>query len=213
MTLPNSGSLSYNSIRAEFGSPSSNVYLSLYYRGSSYTTYLPENANITTGSSSTIAVNDFYGATGSSQYAFGTGGSYNAGGKAQITYRGIGGPSLPGMQNSSIRVGNFYTNCNAFYKAQGNTGIPDVTMNFGGGSSQFSNRLVQAKSTNSGVIVQGNLGAGCGNGGPLTNTGSWSSFADQIYAIQNSQAAPNLQANNNAPGIDNINQYFYLDMF
>tara|TARA_B100001564_G_C20626699_1_gene665016 strand:- start:976 stop:1617 length:642 start_codon:yes stop_codon:yes gene_type:complete len=213
MTLPNSGSLSYNSIRAEFGSPSSNVYLSLYFRGGSYTTYLPENANIPTGSSSTIAVNDFYGATGSSQYAFGTGGNYNAGGKAQINYRGIGGPSLPGMQNSSIRVGNFYTNCNAFYRAAGNTGIPDVTMSFGGGSSQFSSRLVQAKSTNSGVIVQGNLSAGCGTGGPLTNSGAWNSFTDQIYCIQNSQAAPNLQPNNNSPGITNLNQYFYIDMF
>ena len=211
MTLPNSGSLSYNSIRAEFGSPSSNVYLSLYYRGSSYTTYLPENANITTGSSSTIAVNDFYGATGSSQYAFGTGGSYNAGGKAQITYRGIGGPSLPGMQNSSIRVGNFYTNCNAFYRAAGNTGIPDVTMIFGGGSSQFSSRLVQAKSTNSGVITQGNMGAGCGNGGPLTSSGNWSSFADQIYQLQNSQTAPNLTSNTS--GLTSLNQYFYIDMF
>ena len=28
MVLPTSGSLSYNTIRAEFGSPSSNVYLS-----------------------------------------------------------------------------------------------------------------------------------------------------------------------------------------
>tara|TARA_Y100000768_G_scaffold314240_1_gene249083 strand:+ start:2437 stop:3072 length:636 start_codon:yes stop_codon:yes gene_type:complete len=211
MTLPNSGSLSYNSIRAEFGSPSSNVYLSLYYRGSSYTTYLPENANIPTSPSATIAVNDFYGATGSSQYAFGTGGDYNSGGKASINYRGIGGPSLPGMQSSTIRVGNFFTNCNAFYR---NTGtLPDVIMNFGGPSGQFQSRLVQAKSTNSGVIVQGNLSAACGVGGPLTNSGSWSSFQDQIYCIQNSQTAPNLQATNNAPGINSLNQYFYVDMF
>ena len=212
MTLPNSGSLSYNSIRAEFGSPSSNVYLSLYHRGSSYTTYLPENANITTSSTGTIAVNDFYGATGSSQYAFGPGGSYNAGGKASINYRGIGGPGLPSMQNTSIRVGNFYTNCGAFYRAAGNTGIPDVTCNFGTAiGSQASGRLVQAKSTNSAVIVQGNFSPGCGNGGPLTNNGGWSSFADSIYCIQNSQPAPILTSNTS--GITNLNQYFYLDMF
>ena len=62
MVLPSSGSLSYNTIRAEFGSPSSNVYLSLYYRGGPYTYAIPANANITTRSTGTIAVNDFYGA-------------------------------------------------------------------------------------------------------------------------------------------------------
>ena len=36
MTLPSSGSLDFNTIRAEFGSPSSNVALNLYYRGGSY---------------------------------------------------------------------------------------------------------------------------------------------------------------------------------
>ena len=44
MTLPSSGTLDFNSIRAEFGSPSSNVYLSLYYRGGPYTYPDPANA-------------------------------------------------------------------------------------------------------------------------------------------------------------------------
>ena len=81
MTLPSSGSLSYNSIRAEFGSPSSNVYLSLYYRGGPYTYNLPQNANITTGSSSTISVNNFYGSAGKGPFAFFNGGIYTSGGK------------------------------------------------------------------------------------------------------------------------------------
>ena len=34
MTLPSSGSLDYNSIRAEFGSASSNVSLSSFIKGS-----------------------------------------------------------------------------------------------------------------------------------------------------------------------------------
>ena len=71
MVLPTSGSLSYNTIRAEFGSPSSNVYLSLYYRGGPYTYNVPRNSSITTSTTGSIAVNDFYGAAGKGDYAGG----------------------------------------------------------------------------------------------------------------------------------------------
>ena len=84
MVLPSSGSLSYNTIRAEFGSPSSNVYLSLYYRGGPYTYAIPANANITTSSTGTIAVNDFYGADNKGPYASFSGGTHNTGGLSLI---------------------------------------------------------------------------------------------------------------------------------
>lgn len=116
MTLPSSGSLSYNTIRAEFGSPSSNVYLSLYYRGGPYTYAVPQNANITTSSTGTIAVNDFYGASNKGPFLQFTGGSHNTGGKAPTVYYGAGGPSLPGMSDTTFTVGSQgYTNVTRFY--------------------------------------------------------------------------------------------------
>ena len=51
MVLPSSGTLDFNSIRAEFGSPSSNVYLSLYYRGGPYTYQVPRNKKADCGAS------------------------------------------------------------------------------------------------------------------------------------------------------------------
>ena len=93
MTLPSSGTLDYNSIRAEFGSPSSNVYLSLYYRGGPYTYPVPANANITTSSTGTIAVNDFYGADNTTDYAVFQGTTHNSGGKAPQIYYGTGAPT------------------------------------------------------------------------------------------------------------------------
>ena len=128
MTLPSSGSLSYNSIRAEFGSPSSNVYLSLYYRGGPYTYNIPQNSNITTGSSSSIAVNDFYGSSGKGPFLQFSGGSHNTGGKAPTLYYGAGGPSLPGMGDSSITIGGTGYTVTRFYTAQGGmfiTGTPN----------------------------------------------------------------------------------------
>lgn len=104
MVLPTSGSLSYNSIRAEFGSPSTNVYLSLYYRGGPYTYNVPANSNITTNNSASIAVNDFYGARGKTDYAAGPFGTYTSGGKIPDQFGGVGGPNLPSMTDTSIRT-------------------------------------------------------------------------------------------------------------
>ena len=86
MVLPSSGTLDFNSIRAEFGSPSSNVYLSLYYRGGPYTYQVPRNNSITTSSSGQIAVDDFYGSAGKGDYAAATFGYYNSGGKFANVY-------------------------------------------------------------------------------------------------------------------------------
>ena len=129
MTLPSSGSLSYNSIRAEFGSPSTNVYLSLYYRRGPYCYNLPQNSSITTGSSSTISVANFYGAEGPARYASGTGGTYNTGGKLPSLQYGTGGPGLPAMSDTSINVGGTQRTCVSFYYFTGilngvNIGLP-----------------------------------------------------------------------------------------
>jgi len=129
MTLPSSGSLSYNSIRAEFGSPSTNVYLSLYYRRGPYCYNLPQNSSITTGSSSTISVANFYGAEGPARYASGTGGTYNTGGKLPSVYYGTGGTGLPGMSDTSINIGGTQRTCVSFYYFTGilngvNIGLP-----------------------------------------------------------------------------------------
>jgi hypothetical protein len=115
MTLPGSGTLDYNSIRAEFGSPSSNVYLNLYYRGGPYTYNVPANAPITTGSSSQLSVSNFYGTRGKSDYAAGPGGTHATGGKLPSTYYGTGGPSLPAMTDTSFKVGGSSRTLTGFY--------------------------------------------------------------------------------------------------
>ena len=115
MTLPGSGSLSYNSIRAEFGSPSSNVYLSLYYRGGPYTYAIPQNANITTSSTGTISVNNFYGTVGKGPFLQFSGGTHNTGGKSPVVYYGAGGPSLPGIGDPTITIGGQGYTVNRFY--------------------------------------------------------------------------------------------------
>tara|TARA_B100000214_G_scaffold370120_1_gene344257 strand:- start:856 stop:1536 length:681 start_codon:yes stop_codon:yes gene_type:complete len=112
MTLPSSGSLSYNTIRAEFGSPSTNVYLSLYYRGGPYTYPVPANANITTSSTGTISVANFYGADNTTDYAKMVGTTYNSGGKAPQTYYGTGAPGQGNgnFPDSTFKVGSsFFT--------------------------------------------------------------------------------------------------------
>ena len=115
MTLPSSGTLDYNSIRAEFGSPSSNVYLSLYYRGGPYTYNIPVNSNIPTGSSSQISVSNFYSTAGKGPFLQFSGGQYNTGGKAPILYSGAGGPSLPSISDTSLQVSSTTYNIYKYY--------------------------------------------------------------------------------------------------
>jgi len=136
MTLTSSGTLDYNSIRAEFGSPSSNVYLNLYYRGGPYTYNVPANANITTSSTGQLSVSNFYGTKNTTDYAKMSGGSYNSGGKSPIIYRGVGGPSLPsGFADGSIKVGSSSYTISLCYS----TSSSQTVMQFSGGygDSQF----------------------------------------------------------------------------
>lgn len=107
MVLPSSGSLTYNTIRAEFGSPSSNVYLNLYYRGGPYTYQVPRNSSITTSSTGQLSASHFYGAAGKGDYAAGPFGYYTSGGKLPTTYGGCGGPNLPSMSDTSMRTNVF----------------------------------------------------------------------------------------------------------
>ena len=115
MTLPSSGTLDYNSIRAEFGAPSANVYISLFNRSGAYVYNVPANANIPTSGSAQISVSNFYGARGKTDYAAGPGGYYNSGGKLPSVYYGTGGPSLPGMTDTSFLQGGSSKTLTAFY--------------------------------------------------------------------------------------------------
>lgn len=107
MVLPSSGSLTYNTIRAEFGSPSSNVYLNLYYRGGPYTYQVPRNSSITTSSTGQLSASHFYGAAGKGDYAAGPFSFYTSGGKLPTQYGGCGGPNLPSMSDTSMRTNVF----------------------------------------------------------------------------------------------------------
>lgn len=109
MVLPSSGSLTYNTIRAEFGSPSSNVYLNLYYRGGPYTYQVPRNSSITTSSTGQLSASSFYGAAGKGDYAAGPFGYYTTGGKFATSHGGCGGPNIPSMSDTSMRTNVFST--------------------------------------------------------------------------------------------------------
>jgi len=106
MTLPSSGQLDFNSIRAEFSGPSSNVTMSTYNRGGTYVFNVPANSNIPTSTTAQIEVPDFYGAKNKSDYASFTGGSHVYGGKANYTSYGVGGPNLPSAISDSYKVGS-----------------------------------------------------------------------------------------------------------
>tara|TARA_B100000424_G_C22937396_1_gene498750 strand:+ start:1260 stop:1943 length:684 start_codon:yes stop_codon:yes gene_type:complete len=111
MTLPSSGSLDYNSIRAEFGSPSSNVSLSLYYRGGPYTYAVPANAPITTSPTGQISVSNFYGADGKTDYAAGPFGYHTTGGKIPTVTGGCSNnnTNVPNFSDTSMKVGSVST--------------------------------------------------------------------------------------------------------
>ena len=176
MVLPSSGSLSYNTIRAEFGSPSTNVYLSLYYRGGPYTYNVPQNANITTGSSSTISVNNFYGTSGKGDYAAGPFGYYNSGGKFATIYGGCGGPNIPGMSDSSIRTNVFSSGFTKNYAENAGISPGSFTMGpFASGNNNQS-RTFRYYNSSGGLVAQFTFKSGVptGSGGDT----AVSSFTD-----------------------------------
>ena len=115
MTLPSSGALDYNSIRAEFGAPSSNVYISLFNRTGAYVYNVPANSNIPTSNGVQVSVSNFYGARGKTDYAAGPGGTHSTGGKLPNLYYGTGGPSLPGMSDTSANTSGGARTINGIY--------------------------------------------------------------------------------------------------
>ena len=121
MTLPSSGALDFNSIRAEFGGPSLNVTMSTYNRGGTYTYAVPANANIPTGTTDTIEVSDFYGAKNTTDYLGNVGGAHNTGGKAPKQYYGNSNSlvsQLPSLSDQSMKVGSqSFTAITEFYMA------------------------------------------------------------------------------------------------
>jgi|TARA_X000001036_G_C20651882_1_gene795376 hypothetical protein len=152
MTLPSSGTLDFNSIRAEFGGPSSNVTMSTYNRGGTYTYAVPANANIPTGTTDTIEVSDFYGAKNTTDYLGNVGGSHNSGGKAPLQYYGnsnsLIGP-LPSLSDQSMKVGSqSFTAVTEFYMqsagASGGGGSFDFYVHFdsGAGASVYGNTSI-----------------------------------------------------------------------
>jgi len=154
MTLPSSGALDFNSIRAEFGGPSSNVTMSTYNRGGTYTYAVPANANIPTGTTDTIEVSDFYGAKNTTDYLGNVGGAHNSGGKAPKQYYGnsnsIVGP-LPSLSDQSMKVGSqSFTAITEFFMqsdgASGGGGNFDFTIYFdsGAGTSVYGNTSIWA---------------------------------------------------------------------
>ena len=121
MTLPSSGTLDYNSIRAEFGGNSANVTLSTFYRGSGFTYPVPANAPIPTGTTSQISVSNFYGAKGIARL-----GGFNAtqsqsAGKLPITFRGA--PSASAFFDqagywANTNIGNW-----TVFRSEANVGV------------------------------------------------------------------------------------------
>lgn len=132
MTLPGSGTLDYNSIRAEFGSPSSNVYLNLYYRGGPYTYNVPANSNITTSSSGQLSVSNFYGAKNKTDYFQGNGTSHNTGGKSPVIYFGVGHPGGGSWGDSVGKIGGTAYTASKFYSANDISGF---VFNMGSGAN------------------------------------------------------------------------------
>ena len=216
MTLPSSGSLSYNSIRAEFGSPSSNVQLSLYVRGRVYTTYLSQNSSIPTSSTAQISVSNFYGAEGASNYFFGTGGSHNSGGKVAIQYYGIGGPSLPAAQSTSIKIGSLNTTMTAFYTSS--LPIDTFQMQFATATHNNSNltlRTFTAYNTSASSLgaytTSSHDGTTTGSPEQPTTTGSYSSMNSSItFSVFGGTQPVNGFA---APNNSSLNQYFWVKAF
>ena len=101
MTLPSSGSISLNDVRAEFGSPSSNVSMSQFYRGGSFVIAVTKNNNIPT--SGQISMSNFYGGRSKGAYAQFTAGTGSTGGKAPQTFIGVDSVNIHGTGN----IGSF----------------------------------------------------------------------------------------------------------
>ncbi len=172
MTLPTSGSLSYNTIRAEFGSPSTNVYLSLYYRGGPYTYPVPANASITTSSTGTISVANFYGADNTTDYAKMVGTTYNSGGKAPVIYYGTGAPGNGNgnFPDNTFRIGGLSVSipAPADFWATNTTSLEAGPFSpTGHTNSNFTLRNFYFYNSSGTLVGQYRTGAQAGKSGPI----------------------------------------------
>lgn len=132
MTLPGSGTLDYNSIRAEFGSPSSNVYLNLYYRGGPYAYQVPANVNLPDSSTAQASVSNFYGAKNKTDYFQGSGSTLNTGGKSPVIYSGVGHPGGGSWGDSVGKIGGTAYTAAKFYNV---SDLNQFVFNMGSGAN------------------------------------------------------------------------------
>lgn len=214
MTLPSSGTLTYNTIRAEFGSPSSNVYLSLYVRGGQYTPSVPINSDIPTSATGQIAVDDFYGTANNTEFATGTGGSHNTGGKASIQYYGFGGPSLPSFDSTSIKIGSLSSNVNSFYSTSELVGF---ICEFNTNTHQNSNLTARAftcyalDTSSVFVLTMGGSAGTTNTGSQPSSNGTYNFLTDAINSntpTSGAYSAPVL-----ANQVSNLQQYISIKAF
>lgn len=192
MTLPSSGQLDFNSIRAEFGSPSSNVYMNLYYRGGPYTYNVPANSAITTSSTGQLSVSNFYSTEGTSKYAYGPGGSHNTGGKLASQMYGIGGTGLPAMSDTSSYVGSTSGTMTGFYNAFGVIDAFYILFTpVGTSDTQWTSRNFYCYNTSGTLVFHMRTGGSCGDGGTsIGSSGDYSSFNDSINSTLDGTAQP-----------------------
>lgn len=189
MTLPSSGQLDFNSIRAEFSGPSSNVTMSTYNRGGTYVFAVPENADIPTSTTAQIEVFDFYGAKNKSDYATFTGGSHAYGGKANYTSYGVGGPNLPSSISSSYKVGSSTYTMTQCYNDSANSltinhnataGPPGI-----GGDSQWTLRNIYFYDTDGNLDLQFRTGSSMGTCTPPPDLCFCGSYGGYQYNMTN----------------------------
>lgn len=213
MTLPSSGTLTYNTIRAEFGSPSSNVYLSLYVRGGQYTPSVPINSDIPTSATGQIAVDDFYGTASDTDFATGTGGSHNTGGKAAVQYYGLGGPSLPSFDNTSIKVGSLSTSVTKFYNSSEVSGFfaqfPSSTYQ----NSNFTARVFTAYGLNTSSVCVLTMGGKAGTANSDSQPGSNGAYNFLSDAISSNTPTTGAFSAPTLTGGENLGQYISIKAF
>ena len=181
MTLPASGTLDYNSIRAEFAGPSSNVTLSTQVRGSTYTYPVAANLNIPTGSTSPIAVSQFYAAKGRARIAGFTATQGSSGGKLPTTFRGA--PDASAFFDQS----GYFQNQNA-----GNWSAYRSETNIAVNAASFSWSVsVSGNLTATAYDSSGNAALSCNTGSSFT---SGTSFNVGLGGVTGASFSPNTAA-------------------
>lgn len=208
MTLPSSGALDYNSIRAEFGSPSSNVYLSLYYRGGPYTYAVPANNAISASATAAMSASYFYGAKNKTDYFQGNGNTVNSGGKSPVIYKGVGGPAGGSWGDAVGKIGSTNYTFSSFYHESGPGG---TQFNMGGGANDPNavSRLFTAYNTSgNGVFALTTSSVPAAVRSQPNSSGNYSFFLDLLQAGIESATNPTVTGS-----ADGIATYFVLKAF